>query len=136
MMGQSQHVPLAMFAFPLSIYHLNVPWERRDRVGTFQHAPLPILYCHCPSHPNVPWEGRDGVGTSQHVPLAMPAFPLSFPSQCTVVKRETAQHIPLPILYCHCLSHPNVPWKEGMEWEHPNVYHYSHACVYNTLYKM
>ena len=48
-------------------------------------------------HPNVPWEGRDRVGTSHTVP----------PTIC------------IPIVHPIPMYHS----KEGMEWEHPKLYH-------------
>ena len=106
------------------IMYPNVP-------GTeWEHPKLyhpPCLNSYCPFHPNVPWEGRDEVGTSQTVPPLMPAFLLSIPSQCTIGRKGWSGNIPNCTTPYACIPtvHP-IPMyhgKEGMEWEHPKLYH-------------
>ena len=85
----------------MSAFLLSIPSQctigRKGWSGNIPNCTTHHLHSYCPSHPNVPWEGRDGVGTSQTVP----------PTICIPTVH------PIPMYH----------GKEGMEWEHPKLYH-------------
>ena len=111
-----------------------IPMYHRKEGMEWEHPKLyhPLcLHPYCPSHPNVPWEGRDRVGTSQTVPptICIPTVhPIPMYHGKEGMEWEHPKLYHLSCLHSYCPSHPNVPQEEGMEWEHPNCTT-PYACI-------